>query len=86
MKTIKYFFFVSSWHLLQDAIRRMTEIRRNISLQDSDSLDDLDYRLYSLVLDKLFPDADNLVVHQEVRSGSACTYHADIQAAETAVS
>jgi hypothetical protein len=38
-------------------------------LRDSDNLDEMDYRLYSQVLKEMFPDAENLVVSQEVRSG-----------------
>jgi hypothetical protein len=43
-------------------------------LKDSDNLDDIDYRLYSVVLKELFPNAEKLVVNQEVWSGGPYNY------------
>ena len=40
-------------------------------LKASDNLDDLDYRIYSVVLDELFPETENPVINQATAAFSA---------------
>ena len=72
MKTIKYLLFsVFVLTLLTNCSKDDNRNAPEFPLKASDNLDDLDYRLYSLILDELFPETENLVVNQDTPAVSA---------------
>jgi hypothetical protein len=79
MRALKYLIFpVFILTLLTNCSKDDSGNESKFQLKTSDNLDDLDYRVYSRVLDELF-DAENLVVTQEVESGGPFNNHAYIQ-------
>jgi hypothetical protein len=80
MKTIKYLIFsLLILALLPGCSKDDSGNSPEFKLKDSDPLDDLDYRVYSLVLEELFTHTNMLVVRQEVRSGGPINNHSFIQ-------
>jgi hypothetical protein len=65
MRTIKYILFsVFVLTLLTNCSKEDNGNYPEFQLKASDNLDDLDYRLYTLVLDELFPETENPVIYQ----------------------
>jgi len=80
MKTIKYLLIsIIILALLPQCSKEDSGNSPEFTLRDSDPLDDLDYSLYSLVLEELFTHTNTLVVRQEVRSGGPINNHSFIQ-------
>lgn len=79
MKTIKYLLLSVFILALLQGCSKDDQGNREFPLKASDNLDYLDYQLYSLVLGEMFTNSENLVVNQEVHSGSAVTNHSFLQ-------
>jgi hypothetical protein len=72
MRTIKYMLLsVCVLTFLTNCSKDDNRNAREFHLKNSDNLDDLDYQLYSLVLDELFPETENPVVNQATSAFSA---------------
>jgi len=72
MKAIKYLLFsVCVLTLLMNCSKDDNRNAPEFHLKTSDNLDDLDYRIYSLVLEELFPETENPVVTQATSAFSA---------------
>jgi hypothetical protein len=72
MRTMKYLLFsVCVLALLTNCSKDDNRNAHEFPLKASDNLDDLDYRLYSLVLEELFPETENPVVNQATSAFSA---------------
>jgi hypothetical protein len=72
MKTMKYLLFsVCILTLFTNCSKDNDRNEPGFRLKTSDKLDELDYRLYSLVLDELFPETENPVVNQATSAFSA---------------
>jgi hypothetical protein len=80
MNTIKYLIFSAFLlALIQGCSKEDNGNAPEFTLKNSDALDDLDYRLYSLVLGEMFTEPKNLVVIQDVHGGGPVTNHEFLQ-------
>ncbi len=80
MRTMKYLLFtLFVMTLLTNCSKDDKGNSPEFPLKASDSLDDLDYRLYTLVLEEHFTHSENLVVYQEIQPGSPINDHSFIQ-------
>jgi hypothetical protein len=72
MRTLKYILFsVFVLTLMTNCSKDDNRNGPEFPLKTSDNLDDLDYRLYSLVLDELFPETENPVIYQATSAFTA---------------
>jgi hypothetical protein len=79
MKTLKYILYGAFFLVyLSGCSKEDSGNEPKFQLKTSDNLDDLDYRVYSRILDEIF-DAESLVAMQEVESGGPFNNHAYIQ-------
>jgi hypothetical protein len=80
MKTIKYLIFsLLILALFPGCNKDDNGNSPEFKLRVSNNLDDLDYSLYSLVLEQLFTNTNNLVVNQEIRAGGPINNHSFMQ-------
>jgi hypothetical protein len=71
MKTIKYLLISIIILALLPQCSKEDSGNPEFHLKASDKLDEMDYRLYSLILDELFPETKNPVINQATSAFSA---------------
>jgi hypothetical protein len=72
IKTVIIFFFVVS--LLTNCSKNKDSVELSYKLESADNLDQNEYQIYSLILNKMFPTSNVLVVEQKTSMNKSYSY------------